>query len=803
MALFDVLPDTTKKVPGAKRSIIGMSDVRRKWPVVVLTVLLAAALDFFPAPAGAQTFTAINLIPGYTHMGSSAPKVSADGTVVVGSQCCNGEGGSVGFRLTYNPTTHKASAPAALSHTGLVDVPNHLSWSWASGVSDPRAGTAVIVGNGSIPQPPFPGNQTNEAVRWPNPNLMTGLGFLPHAGDVGPMSSAKGVNAGVKGKVAGGTVVVGSSDSNVHGSLTTQAFRWTAQTGPVAIGILPGDIGSSAYATNADGTVAVGGSCTQPLPIGPCQPFRWTKQTGIVGLGFIPGYLLAGANDVNANGSVIVGQACNVTNVQTCQAFRWTAATKMVKLGSGVAYATDAAGDIVVGSIMDGQAHEIDAFIWTVTGFQSLTTILKAHGVKLTGWTLTAATGISADGKVIVGNGTFGGQTRNWIVYLDSAKPAKRTIVVSASPASVGTVAGGGTFPAGSVRAVTATPKLGYVFVNWTEHARVVSAAARYQFALNTNRDLVAHFVSRSYAVTVAASPTTGGSVSGQGNYPAGITAAITATPKAGYSFLNWTEGGTVVSAAAKYTFTVNAAHAFVAHFAKNATITVTPAPVAGGTVAGGGTVATGTQHAVTATPKGGYMFLNWTEGGAVVSTAAHYVFMVAGNRALVAHFAQTATIKLSASPASGGSVSGAGTFATGTSKIVTATAASGYLFVNWTEGTTVVSSDTNYTFTLAGNRSLVANFVQQFTVTVTASPSFRGSVAGDGTFLDGETAHLTATASNGSQFGGWFENNLLVSSDATYEFAVHANHSLTAKFACKSGPGVMCINPLGLREAP
>ncbi|MGH6790156.1 MAG: InlB B-repeat-containing protein [Pseudolabrys sp.] len=749
---------------------------------------MAAALDFFPAPAGAQTFTAINLIPGYTHMGSSAPKVSADGTVVVGSQCCNAEGGSIGFRLTYNTTTHKASAPAALLHAGLSDTSGHLTWSWASGVSDPRAGTAVIVGNGSIPQPPFQGNQTNEAVRWLNPNAMSELGFLPHAGDVGPMSSAEGVNAGVKGKVTGGTVIVGSSDSSVGGFITTQAFRWAANK-MTALGILPGDIGSAAYATNADGTVVVGGSCTHALPIGPCQPFRWTKQTGIVGLGFIPGYLLAGANDVNANGSVIVGQACNVTNVQTCQAFRWTAATKMVKLGSGVAYATDAAGDIVVGSIMDGQAHEIDAFIWTVTGFQSLTTILKAHGVKLTGWTLTAATGISADGKVIVGNGTFGGQTRNWIVYLDSAKPAKRTIVVSASPASVGTVAGGGTFPAGSVRAVTATPKLGYVFVNWTEHARVVSAAARYQFALNTNRDLVAHFVSRSYAVTVAASPTTGGSVSGQGNYPAGITAAITATPKAGYSFLNWTEGGTVVSAAAKYTFTVNAAHAFVAHFAKNATITVTPAPVAGGTVAGGGTVATGTQHAVTATPKSGYMFLNWTEGGAVVSTAAHYVFMVAGNRALVAHFVRLFNIAASAAPANGGTVTGTGTYVSGSSQTVTATPANGYLFVNWTEGGTVVSSNSSYTFTLTGNRNLVANFAQAFTVTITVSPAGSGTVTGDGSYAANSTATVTATPGSAYHFVAWGEGgtarNQIVNRDATYQFTVTSNHHLYAIFGC------------------
>lgn len=769
------------------RGAVRHGAVRQKRSGAVLAAIAAAALNFVPTSVSAQSFTAINLIPGYTRMGTSVPKVSADGTIVVGSQCCNA-GVSVGFRLTYNRTTHAAGAPAALSHAGLVDTSGFPTYSWANGVSDPTTGAAVIVGSGSIYQPPFAGNQTTEAVRWPNQNTMSGLGFLPAAGDVAPMSSAEGVNAGVRGKVAGGTVIVGSSDSNVGGFITTQAFRWSGNR-MTALGILPGDRGSAAYATSADGTVAVGSSCTNALPIGPCQPFRWTQQTGIVGLGFIPGYFLAGANDVNANGSVIVGQACNGTNVVTCQAFRWTAATKMVALGSGRAYATDAAGDIVVGSIMDTHAREIDAFIWTVTGFQSLTTILKAHGVKLTGWTLTAATGISADGKVIVGNGTFGGQQRNWIVYLDSAAPAKRTIVVSASPASVGTVVGGGTFPIGSLRAVSAAPKLGYVFVNWTEHAKVVSTAARYQFVLNANRDLVAHFVSRSYAVSVKASPAADGSVRGGGSYPAGITATITATPKAGYSFVNWTEGSAVVNAAAKYTFTVNAAHAFVAHFVKDATITLTPSPVAGGTVAGGGTVATGAQHAVTATPKSGYMFVNWTEDGAVVSNAAHYVFTVAGNRTLVAHFARTATITLSASPANEGTVAGAGTFATGTSQTVTATAANGYLFVNWTEGGSEVSQDASYTFTLNGNRNLVANFAQAFTVTVTASPSNGGTVTGGGTYAANSRVPVTATPFSSYHFSVWTVGSAgrgspVASTDATYEFTITSDIHLFATFS-------------------
>ncbi|MCL2168033.1 MAG: T9SS type A sorting domain-containing protein, partial [Lentimicrobiaceae bacterium] len=44
------------------------------------------------------------------------------------------------------------------------------------------------------------------------------------------------------------------------------------------------------------------------------------------------------------------------------------------------------------------------------------------------------------------------------------------------------------------------------------------------------------------------------------------------------------------------------------------------------------------------------------------------------------------------------------------------------YTFANWTEGGTIVSTDSSYTFTVNGNRTLVANFViKTFTITATA----------------------------------------------------------------------------------
>ena len=69
--------------------------------------------------------------------------------------------------------------------------------------------------------------------------------------------------------------------------------------------------------------------------------------------------------------------------------------------------------------------------------------------------------------------------------------------------------------------------------------------------------------------------------------------------------------------------------------------INATPYPMEGGTVNGSGTYQGGSAITLTATPNAGYYFLNWTENGKVVSTAATDRFYVNGKRTLVANFSQ------------------------------------------------------------------------------------------------------------------------------------------------------------------
>ena len=82
-----------------------------------------------------------------------------------------------------------------------------------------------------------------------------------------------------------------------------------------------------------------------------------------------------------------------------------------------------------------------------------------------------------------------------------------------------------------------------------------------------------------------------------------------------------------------------------------------------------------------------------------------------------------TYTVTVSANPAEGGTVSGGGEATEGTEVTVTATPASGYHFVRWTENDTTVSTDTSYTFNLEANRTLVAIFEQDQTPTPDPDP--------------------------------------------------------------------------------
>ncbi len=364
------------------------------------------------------------------------------------------------------------------------------------------------------------------------------------------------------------------------------------------------------------------------------------------------------------------------------------------------------------------------------------------------------------------------------------------TITVTANPTAGGMVTGGGTYQIGTQCTITATPATGYSFSKWRKNGVDQNYPATYTFTVTASASYVAVFTPNSYTISASANPTAGGTVSGAGAYNYGTSCTLTATPAAGYSFVRWTENGSQVSTNANYTFTVTGNRTLVANFTQqNYTISVNASPSSGGTVAGGGVFTYGQSCTVTATPATGYTFVRWTKNGTQVSTNASYSFTVTESATYVAVFSLIGyTISASANPTAGGTASGAGSYNHGASCTLTATAASGYTFTNWTENGNVVSSNANYTFTVTSNRTLVANFTAQiFTITTTTHPTGVGSTSGDGAYNYGATCTLRAYYATGYTFANWTKNGTVVSTNSTFTFTVTASATYVANYNINS----------------
>ncbi|MGM0480253.1 MAG: InlB B-repeat-containing protein [Bacteroidota bacterium] len=137
-----------------------------------------------------------------------------------------------------------------------------------------------------------------------------------------------------------------------------------------------------------------------------------------------------------------------------------------------------------------------------------------------------------------------------------------------------------------------------------------------------------------------------------------------------------------------------------------------------------------------------------------------------------------------SADPTNGGATTGDGSYVENASVTVEAIANPGYNFVNWTENGTVVSTDSEYTFTITANRDLQANFEAiTYDVAITEDPVNGGTTSGAGTYQEGDGVTITATPETGYAFVNWTENGSEVSTDATYTFNIQTNREFVANF--------------------
>ena len=285
----------------------------------------------------------------------------------------------------------------AIGESGDAILTFTVPFLWSAGTGAQRLGPGTGIGapqgisyDGSV----VCGFGPNNGWRW----TPSGVQFI--GTPVGPA-----IWYGVSGD---GTRLVGNSGGT--------AWYWTEAGGAVNLGDLPGGATQSFVGgCSFDGRVIVGQGTRTSFTR---EAFRWTAESGMVGLGVPPWASSSYASCVSADGSVIAGAASE-------RAFRWTAETGIVPLGSlGAKYPkTDAKGVSADGAVIVGDAYGSSAgataYIWTLaTGVESLEDVLRRGGANLEGWILLSAMGISADGTRITGTARHNGVIAAYIAVI-------------------------------------------------------------------------------------------------------------------------------------------------------------------------------------------------------------------------------------------------------------------------------------------------------------------------------------------------------------------------------------------------
>lgn len=294
------------------------------------------------------------------------------------------------------------------------------------------------------------------------------------------------------------------------------------------------------------------------------------------------------------------------------------------------------------------------------------------------------------------------------------------TISLSSNPSAGGTITGMGIYPCDTSVKITAHAKYGYNFKYWTDSiGNLISYDSIYTLYVYRNEILTAHFEPKSFLINYTYSAN-GNSSSTNQYYNSTYTVNADTSISTCFVFRNWTKNGTVVSTNPIYTFVVDGNMNLVANYEKRKyNISLISNFPNAGTLTGSGNFQPNncdTVITIKAQDNSCYVFKNWSENGVIFSYAPTYIinlkYYYPNNRTLTAIFEpKRYSITLAANPTNGGTVSGAGNFACDSSITVKAKIKTGYKFTNWTEGSTIVSTDSNYTFLINVARSLKANF--------------------------------------------------------------------------------------------
>lgn len=371
-------------------------------------------------------------------------------------------------------------------------------------------------------------------------------------------------------------------------------------------------------------------------------------------------------------------------------------------------------------------------------------------------------------------------------VTITAPPPVEYALTTAAE--SGGSVSAGGSFPAGSVATVTATPDATHVFSGWTGDAN--GTANPLNVTMDRDRTLRAHFTPRSYSVTTQVTPVGAGSTTGGGTYGHGETTTLTPTANSGWRFDHWS--GDVTGSANPQSLLVDEAKSVTAHFAR-LTYLLTVSTQGNGTTTGAGSYTHGDTATVSASPAAGWRFDRFT-GDFSGTTPAGSVLMN-GDRSLTAHFVRN-TFTLVTQADSGGTVSAGGTYPEGTTVGVTATPDAQHDFVGWVGD--AVGSSPSVSVLINGPKTVRARFAQkQFPLTTSATHG--GTVTPGGSYPIGTVVTISANAASDARFVSW--NGDASGTNPSVAITMDGPKSVLARFITKIAQTISFPSPTDTSE--
>ena len=354
----------------------------------------------------------------------------------------------------------------------------------------------------------------------------------------------------------------------------------------------------------------------------------------------------------------------------------------------------------------------------------------------------------------------------------------------------------GGTYVAGTVVAVTATPGLNAMFNGFS--GALSGTTSPQQLTVDADKTVGASFTQH---YTVSVTPTGPGSVTLSppgGIYPPGTLVTFIAVPNANAVFSAW--GGALTGDANPETLVINANAAVSASFTQ--LFTVATAVVGPGSVTLDppvGPYAAGTAVTLTAVPDPDSVFQGWS--GDLSGSTNPATLIVDGNESVTATFARLYDVTLSSSgPGTVTLDPPGGTYVAGTVVSVTATAGANAVFDGFTGDLTGTASPQQ--LTVDADKTVGASFTQHYTVSVSATGP--GAVTLDpptGPYAPGTLVTVTATPDLNAVFDGFTGD--LAGTTSPQQLTVDADKTVGASFTQHytvsvnaTGPGAVTLDP-------